>query len=329
MSEPNLFRFATSELSQDAFICWLLSWADPSRASTNVALHNTATLLLDRLLAIGKVNKPDAYRQVIVRKQVRHIDVLIEINGQFAIIIEDKTFTKHHSGQLERYLADVHTRFPKENVAAIYLKTGDQSSYAEVENVGYSCFRRSEFLEVLQQGRQLGVASDIFRDFHAYLESIEEAVSSFKTKSLDDWDWNCWTGFFIELQRQLDDGAWDYVANPSGGFMGFWWHWKNTKYLQLEEGKLCFKIEVEDKALQASSWEEWHNVLMTAPKSGDIAVQRPSRRRSGTWMTVAIAEGDYRKTNDQGVLDLDKTLAVLRRAEALLDSAVVVVQGQD
>jgi len=26
---PNLFRFATSELSQDAFICWLASWADP------------------------------------------------------------------------------------------------------------------------------------------------------------------------------------------------------------------------------------------------------------------------------------------------------------
>ena len=27
MTTPNLFKFATSELSQDAFICWLLSWA--------------------------------------------------------------------------------------------------------------------------------------------------------------------------------------------------------------------------------------------------------------------------------------------------------------
>ena len=25
-STPNLFDFATSELSQDAFICWLVSW---------------------------------------------------------------------------------------------------------------------------------------------------------------------------------------------------------------------------------------------------------------------------------------------------------------
>ena len=29
MSEkPNLFEYATSELSQDAFICWLLAWIE-------------------------------------------------------------------------------------------------------------------------------------------------------------------------------------------------------------------------------------------------------------------------------------------------------------
>ena len=27
--KPNLFKYATSELSQDAFICWLLEWAKP------------------------------------------------------------------------------------------------------------------------------------------------------------------------------------------------------------------------------------------------------------------------------------------------------------
>ena len=26
-TEPNIFHFATKELSQDAFLCWLLSWA--------------------------------------------------------------------------------------------------------------------------------------------------------------------------------------------------------------------------------------------------------------------------------------------------------------
>lgn len=28
MTKPNIFNFATSELSQDAFICWIISWFD-------------------------------------------------------------------------------------------------------------------------------------------------------------------------------------------------------------------------------------------------------------------------------------------------------------
>ena len=27
-SKPNLFKYAVSELTQDAFLCWLLEWAD-------------------------------------------------------------------------------------------------------------------------------------------------------------------------------------------------------------------------------------------------------------------------------------------------------------
>jgi hypothetical protein len=29
MASPNLFAFATSDLSQDSYICWLASWARP------------------------------------------------------------------------------------------------------------------------------------------------------------------------------------------------------------------------------------------------------------------------------------------------------------
>lgn len=326
MTIPNLFRFATSELSQDAFLCWLLSWGDPSFAASEPALHRTATLLLDRLLERGKVQRPEAYSKVVVKRQVNRIDVLVEVNDDIAVLIEDKTFTQHHSGQLERYLSAVRQKYSKDKVAAIYFKTGDQCNYIEIEKAEFFPFLRSDLLSVLQQGKD--VRSDIFRDFIAYLKGIDEAVDGFKTKPLPEWDGSCWVGFFKELQRRLGDGAWDYVANPSGGFMGFWWHWKGTKYLQLEEGKLCFKIEVEDKTLRANRWEEWHSDLMTATQASDITVHRPARRRSGTWMTVAVGEGDYRKTDERGILELDGTLLVLRKAEALLDSAVAAAESK-
>lgn len=40
MRKPNLFTYATSELSQDAVLCWLFSWADPKQSREDEALHD-------------------------------------------------------------------------------------------------------------------------------------------------------------------------------------------------------------------------------------------------------------------------------------------------
>ena len=48
--KPNLFTHATSELSQDAFILWLLEWADSECATEDKALHETAQEFVRLLL---------------------------------------------------------------------------------------------------------------------------------------------------------------------------------------------------------------------------------------------------------------------------------------
>lgn len=319
---PNLFRFATSELSQDAFICWLLSWAKFHYRASNRPLHDTGRFLLRRLLEVGNIQPPTSYDKIEINQQYKGIDVLVLVNDDMAIIIEDKTYTESHSSQLERYLDTVRTDYPQRRIAAIYLKTGDQSNYKAVEGAGFATLRRKAFLEVLQYGREQGVDNHIFRDFHHHLLAIEEAVDSYRDLAVVKWQWSSWTGFFIELQKQMGDGEWGYVPNPSGGFMGFWWHWRENKYLQLEMERLCFKIEVEDKAHRAARWQEWHEALMEESKNSLLSLKRPSRRRSGTWMTVALLDGGYRQTDERGMLDIDQTVALLRKAEGLLDSAV-------
>src|SRR5262245_44085715 len=103
MPAPNLFGFATSELSQDAFLCWLVSWADPTHQANDEALHTTAVTFLDRLLEVSRGPKVSEYRSLEVRRQWQSIDVLLVVNGETVIIIEDKTDTKDHSDQLRRY----------------------------------------------------------------------------------------------------------------------------------------------------------------------------------------------------------------------------------
>ena len=44
-----------------------------------------------------------------------------------------------------------------------------------VEQAGYACFLRRDFLEVLRRGEEAGVRHDVFLDFLGYLRRIEEA----------------------------------------------------------------------------------------------------------------------------------------------------------
>lgn len=323
MAKPNLFKFATRELSQDAFIAWLLSWADPAAREADEPLHLTGAALLSQLLERAGVDRPAEVGSVRVQMQVQKIDVLAVVNDEIAVVIEDKTHTREHSGQLERYRAAVAKHLPGLKVAAIYLKTGDQCGYQGVEQAGYACFRRPDFLAVLRRGRELGVRNAIFDDFLDHLQAVEDAVRSFRSRPLAQWDRNCYVGLYLELQGLLGEGAWKPVPNKGGGFMGFHWHRRGDRFLQLEDERLCFKVEVTDKARRATAWREWRDAVLAAGQDG--LRPQPARRRLGTWMTVALL-ADYRVADERGGIDLSRTIAVLREAEWLMDSAAAALE---
>ena len=104
MSRPNIFKIATKELSQDGFFTWLLKWADPTNQQYNTDLHDCAKKFVE-LLVSKQINLSDNFKinKVEAGRQWENIDIWAEINDNILLIIEDKTFTKQHSKQLERY----------------------------------------------------------------------------------------------------------------------------------------------------------------------------------------------------------------------------------
>ena len=61
MAKPNLFTYATSELSQDAMICWLLAWADPNNSS-NMQMYHIGVAFLNSLFEkFAEVQAPSVY----------------------------------------------------------------------------------------------------------------------------------------------------------------------------------------------------------------------------------------------------------------------------
>lgn len=101
MSKPNIFEYATSELSQDAVLAYMLAWAAPEHAETT-KLHELGQDFLRALL--GKVGqKIDKIENVVVKTQDNNIDISVDINEKIFMIIEDKVDTMRHGDQIKRY----------------------------------------------------------------------------------------------------------------------------------------------------------------------------------------------------------------------------------
>lgn len=121
--KPNIFNYATSELSQDAFICWLLEWSIDKYKNENNALYKVGNTFLKEILA--KVGISNDTKIIEIKKQYKSIDILLilkDCNNQLkTIIIEDKTFTNEHSNQLKKYKNKVLGLSNKDNVDNKYI----------------------------------------------------------------------------------------------------------------------------------------------------------------------------------------------------------------
>lgn len=113
--EPNIFEFATSELSQDAFLCYLMSFGKSKYKDTNTEEYKLARSFLKELSVEEDIKE--------IKRQESHIDVLI-LTESYAVILEDKTFSKEHSEQLKRYNEICKSKYFDKKVKLLYFKTG-------------------------------------------------------------------------------------------------------------------------------------------------------------------------------------------------------------
>jgi hypothetical protein len=207
-----------------------------------------------------------------------------------------------------------------------FLKTGDQSGYADIQAAGYRVFLRGDLLGVLRAEREAGVTNAIFIDFLEHLEQLEASVRSYVNLPVAEWtkQWEPWKGFYEQLGQEKSNIGWGYVPNPSGGFLGAWWHdneWQGCGvYLQVEQGPLCF---IADKLQRSNLRDRWHKQLMEATKRVmPLPLKRPRRFGSGATMTVAFVEqSSWLGEMSDGRLDMVATLNNLNLAEKLVDAA--------
>lgn len=273
MKRNNIFNFATSELSQDAFICWLCNWVnfdDNSLSEDEKKLKALATEFIEKML-----DEKLEDRKVNIKRQYQKIDVLLEIQNKtefitkgnktnpvvdMYVIIEDKVGTGLHSNQIERYTKLISEKNEKDNesrakIKVVYYKIYDEDNIERLKENGVDVIlEREKNLELFGRYKD-SIKDSIFKNYYDYLSNIETDVKSYKEKNLEDWNSNCYIGFFKELKNEASylehadgrkkDCSWDYVNNSSGGFMGMWW----------------FPLKMEEVFQVTKKFQLWQNQL--------------------------------------------------------------------
>ena len=273
MERNNIFDFATSELSQDAFICWLCNWVnfdDNSLSEDEKKLKLLATEFIEKMLG-EKLED----RKVNIKRQYQKIDVLLEIQNKtefitkgnktnpvvdMYVIIEDKVGTGLHGNQQKTYRDLMSEKNEKDNgsrakIKVVYYKIYDEDNMERLKENGIDIiFGRKDILE-LSKKYENSIDNVIFKNYYDYLSNIEEDINSYEKKKLEDWNSNCYIGFFKELKKEESclehadgrkkDCSWGYVNNSSGGFMGMWW----------------FPLKMEEVSQVTKKFQLWQNQL--------------------------------------------------------------------
>lgn len=259
----NLFDYATSELSQDAFLCWLAAHANENIKGVSDA---AITFVRKCYPSFDPTN-----HMVKVHKQYKNIDVLLRIYNKDNvdepiqdIIIEDKTFTETHDDQINRYKKSLLDEGrPADKITCVYYKIVEQDHSEEGVDVE---FTRKQMLEEVLEPNIKEATNAIFRDYYEYLKAIDDRFESWRDLAKEqvafipahsnevskEWTDDAYRGFFTHVCRSIEDKnseeatdalvigrrnkrdfeneqayweyGWGYINNVAGGFWGLWWY---------------------------------------------------------------------------------------------------------
>ena len=329
--KPNLFEIATSELSQDSFITWLLNWADESNKN-DVYLNETAEQFITSILSIAQITEIPEVKKVEAGRQWANIDIWVDVNEKYFIVIEDKKDSCEHGEQLVKYrnIVDKHYKNSRE-IILIYLKTGNESqnSLDKIKEKGWYCYNRSDFLQVLKTSKS---QNSILADYTEYLDRIEQDTNSFVNYSQLK-NWKASEGLFIWLQKNIDDWSdWNYVPNANGGFLGFWYYFtackdnsKRELYLQIENyvgNKINLYIRICGDWNKTTSYlYKVFELILEESKSKSIEIEKPARFKAGEYSSVAVIKNAF-ITKQNGELDLVNLIETMKQAEMVIDEVV-------
>lgn len=354
---PNLYRFATKELDQDATLAYLLDWARPeirdnaAPDSDDGRLNRLGEELLWDLVRCHPSRaawQAEEIEKLVVRTQRRHVDVCAEIEtsrAKYFLIVEDKIGAKERKGQIRDYFNWAQEEYSGWKIVPVYVKTGNESwnhvTYKDLSVPECGIFRREHLLRLLDAHPQTG--NRIVEEFRAYWQAFDKETRSYAETPPSEWKWRQCEGYYADLERGLEaEGvhAWwhsdtiarvgtflhlfcDEVGRPSDGM--------NVRIQVRCDGNGLHELGVQairDGAKHGAETDSatLHRLFREYTRNVDLLgsdahLDKSGRFRPGVWpklSTVRFDGGDGRDGGSYLALDSDGLVDLKRTADHIV-----------
>jgi hypothetical protein len=331
---PNIFSYATKELSQDAFLCWLLAFADPKYRDTIFNnLHLLATDLLNAFLGENQIE----IKKISIKTQQHKIDIWIEINSDILIIIEDKINSRAGVNQLSGYYQKAEKYITEGKftiICAIYFKTGNEAerifNRENIENK-WRYFSLKDLINIM--GQYTGkIDHPYFIDFYTINFNKFEANKYFErhisVNGLEETQNIIIEAFYKKLEDERVFTNWGY--NDSKGVRTYYSneysysHDNINIYLQLERLKLRYKVDLGklgkergkdyqkfQKNLREYDIKSIYNGIRSIFEKDELMaslIEKPSKLSVHNFLTFGVVPlSKWAAFSSDGILDYEAT----------------------
>lgn len=316
--QPNLFDYATKELSQDAMISYMLKWAD-DKYKNDESSHQIGKRFLDAIFKKyeDKIKDIPSKYSIEIKKQEKNIDILCIVNEEYYIIIEDKTNTSHHGDQLNKYFKYVNTTLDVEedNILCIYYKTGEEYNLDKLSGKTdknkkweYKPFLKDDIFKVLD----INTTNQIFLDYKKHISKLIKKAD-YKKLPLEEWETDTWIHFARELKKENKLNLGDKITHAKGSNQGLFFNYKEIKkdkigfYLRISFNKrqIEFKLENEGSNITKALATKYYN-LIEESKPDNFKIKKAKFSSAKNNMIIASVE-EYCLIENNKILDFNKS----------------------
>jgi hypothetical protein len=313
--KPNIFTYATSELSQDAFFCWLLEWSKKEYAGEelNTISLNFINYILEKTnkTKIGEVN------EIEIKQQENKIDFYAKINGAIIILFEDKLETQQHDNQLLRYKQYIEETYKNYQHSYVYLKSDIiwNVEKTKIKEAGYLMIDIFDLLKIFK----IPLNNELLNDYIQTVTLKANVYNSYNALPFAEWKNNdkAWLGFYAYLESELDNCETGFWAGGLKTWVGLGHSYKEYESeiddvievaLVLDKNKIAIDALTTDVSTEIDEYQEYLRELVEKSSIG-TAYNFHCLGKSGNKNNPRIITiDDIVIINKDGILDKEKTL---------------------